>query len=98
MSKTLDSKSRNILEFRPNIYFVEPDVKPGKIEPVTVGSPTAVADKKREYDEGKKLAKAVNDLATAMQAKVDAVVRTKGMVVKLHPKIGHDVLNNIEFP
>ncbi len=83
MAKRLDEESRELLAYRPDIQFVEPEVEPGEIEPVE--APVQLEDIEAERQKVKQLAKAVNALATAVQARVDG--RAKGMVIKLDPSV-----------
>jgi hypothetical protein len=65
----IDSKSRDILNFRPNISFVEPDQQEVPIDlppdPVTLKE---VSDRRKRISD---FAKAINQLATAVQLKID---------------------------
>lgn len=83
MAKRLDDTSRGILEFRPQINFVEPDVKQGPIQPIT--ELPQLTEAVQKADEVRKLAKSVDVLAAALQAKAD--LRAKDMVIKLDPKV-----------
>jgi len=83
MSRRLDDTSRNILEFRPQIEFVEPDIEQGPITPAV--DPIKVKDVLAKADETRKLAKAVDTLAAALQNKAD--LRAKNMVIKLDPNV-----------
>ena len=83
MAKRLDQTSRSILEFRPNIDFVEPDIEQGPIQPVV--DPTNPKDVLDKADEIRKLAKSVDTLAAALQNKAD--LRAKDMVIKLDPNV-----------
>lgn len=83
MAKRLDDTSRNILAYRPKIDFVEPEVEPGEITPIEV--PVQLEEVADERKKVRQLAKAVNALATALQARVDE--KAKGLVIKLDPKV-----------
>lgn len=91
MSRRLDDTSRDILEFRPNIEFVEPEVQEGPIIPVS--EPTNLQNVVKEADETRKLAKAVDTLAAALQAKAD--LRAKDMVVNLDPKVDAPTISSM---
>lgn len=80
MGKKLDTNSRNILEFRPNIDFVEPEAEPAEITGIDAPQLEDITDQRREV---KQLAKAVNVLATAIQAKAD--IKAQNMVIQLDP-------------
>lgn len=83
MSRRLDETSRGILEFRPQIEFVEPDIEDGVIQPVV--DPINAKDILDKADQTRKLAKAVDTLAAALQNKAD--LRAKDMVIKLDPNV-----------
>ena len=68
MACRFDSTDRDILEFRPNIAFVEPDQQDGVIEGIDEVQFEDVQESRARI---KKLATAVNTLATAVQARVD---------------------------
>lgn len=78
MGCRLDSTDRNVLEFRPNIAFIEPDQQDGVIEGIDEVQFEDVQDSRSRI---KKLASAVNTLATAVQARVDQ--RCDGMFITL---------------
>lgn len=80
MAQRLDPNSRDILEFRPDIDFVEPEVGPGEITPELPPGDT-LEDVEERVAQVARVAKAVNTLATAMQARVD--VRAQDMVINL---------------
>jgi hypothetical protein len=81
MARRLDADSREILEFRPDIEFVEPPIGPGVI---TAAPPAAsVEEVEAAVDRVTKLAQAVNALAAATQAKAD--IRAQDMVIRLDP-------------
>lgn len=81
MPNRLDKESRDILEFRPNIAFVEPEVV--SVAPTPVPAPLESSAIKQEVDQTVALAKAVDTLAAAVQARAD--LRAEGMVIALHP-------------
>jgi len=87
MGKRLDPRARGILEFRPNISFAEPEVQAGEITGLDAVQLEDVEDTRQSL---KKLAKAVNVLATAIQAKAD--VKAKNMVVTLDPNVDVDTV------
>lgn len=89
MSKRLDRTDRDILAFRPNIRYIEPDQQPGEIDPITPDS-TQLETIQAERARLKQLAKAINALATATQAKADE--KAKGMAIKLDPKVDATVI------
>lgn len=78
MAKKLDTKSRTLLNFRPNIDFIEPDQEEVVIEPQEV--PVPVIDRVQKL---KIIADAVGVLAAAVQAKVDK--KAAGVRIKLDP-------------
>lgn len=84
MVKRLDEDSRDILLYRPNITFIEPEVEPQPPEPLPP-TPLQIEDIQQKRQEVKQLAKAVNALATTLQARADE--RAKGMAIKLDPKV-----------
>lgn len=88
MVKRLDSDSRDILQFRPTIEFIEPDIEDQAITPV-IERPQ-LEDIEKERTRIKQLAKAVNTLATAVQARVDE--KAKGMRIRLDPLIDQDAI------
>lgn len=79
MPKPLDRRSQNILEFRPQIGFVEPEVQPGVITPIQ--EVPQLQEAYDQVDEVQKLANAVNILATAAQASVDEIAKNIKMAV-----------------
>jgi hypothetical protein len=80
MPRPLDPRSKNILEFQPQIGPVEPEVQPGVIDPITPDQPQ-LEDIYAEVDELEKLADAVNTLATAAQARIDEIAADIKMAV-----------------
>lgn len=95
MAKDLDSQSRGLLNFRPNINFVEPDVLPATPNPVP--PPPPVIDDGAEAERIRirlfNLADSVEILATAVQAKIDA--RAIEMRVKLDPRVDAAVIQAV---
>lgn len=83
MSKKLRNDNRDILTFRPNIRYIEPEQQPGEIDALPPEVP--IEDIRAEKNKVKRLAETVNKLATAVQAKADE--RAKGMKIKLDPKV-----------
>ena len=83
MVKKLDQDSRDLLSYRPDIMFIEPEAEEQEIEAVV--SPTQIEDIQQKRQEVKQLAKAVNALATTLQARADE--RAKGMYIHLDPKV-----------
>jgi len=92
MSKKLSSKGRDVLSYRPNISFVEPDQQPGVITPIP--EEVQVEEIKELRDKTKSLASAVNSLATAIQAKAD--LKAKDMVIKLDPVVDAAVVASVK--
>lgn len=82
MVKRLDPEDRNLLEFRPSIRFIEPEVISEVIEPIEELQSEDIKDKRRQV---KQLAKAVDILATTIQAMVDD--KAKNMKIKLDPAV-----------
>jgi hypothetical protein len=83
MAKRLDDDSRNILEFRPDIDFVEPEVEPAVPRPVP--EPLQPEEILEDIRKTKALAKAVSTLAATVQARAD--VKAQNMVISLDPKV-----------
>jgi len=77
----LDSESRNILEFRPDIEFIEPLVLPTAIKNVLPD--LTEKDIEHKITQVENLANSVNILATAIQNRAD--IRAKDMIIKLDP-------------
>lgn len=91
MSCRLDDADRGILEFRPEIQFVEPDAEPATPNPVPVPvERLQLEDVEAERERIKKIAKAVNALAVATQARLDE--RAKDMKIKLDLNADQDVI------
>ncbi len=83
MSNKLSRNSRNVLNFRPNIAFIEPDQQEVPIQAPPEGlQPQDALERIRKVQ---KLADAVNVLASAVQAKVDA--KAGNIKIKLDPKV-----------
>jgi hypothetical protein len=87
MASKLDSESRNILTFKPNITFVEPDQQDGVIEGEDF---VQLEDVQAGRQKIKKLAEAVNKLATGVQARVDQ--RASGIVIQLDSNADQDAI------
>ena len=81
MSNKLSRKSRNVLNFRPNIAFIEPDQQEVPIQAPPEG--LQPQDALAKIQRIQKLADAVNVLAAAVQAKVDA--KARNIKIKLDP-------------
>lgn len=95
MPREIDSSSRNILNFRPVIDFVEPEVESATPNPVALPSP--IID---DFVEAEKvrlelfnLAESVDVLATAMQARID--LKAKDMTIKLDPLVDRAIIDSI---
>jgi hypothetical protein len=88
MTYKLDDTDRDILEFRPNIAFIEPDQQPGVIKGVDEPQLEDVQDARNKI---KKLAQAVNTLATAVQARVDQ--RAANMFIQLNKDADTDAVH-----
>lgn len=80
MPRPLDPKSKNILEFQPQIGPVEPEVQPGVIDPITPDQPQ-LEDVNFELDELARLSDAVNTLAVAAQSRIDEIAADIKMAV-----------------
>lgn len=97
MANKLDNTDRNLLNFRPDINYIEPDVQPGVIDPVTEDLPQLedFLDKRRKV---MKLAQAADILATFMQARADE--KAQNMVINLDPKVDALVIQTMirRFP
>lgn len=83
MTNKLDSKSRNLLNFKPNIVYIEPDQEKVPINPISIGIQPQEAEARIQKVQN--LADTVNVLAAAVQAKVDA--KAKDIKIKLDPKV-----------
>lgn len=97
MAKRLDSVDRGILQFRPNIIFVEPDAEPGVIDPVS-DDRLPFEDLQVHRARIKQFAKAVNTMAAAVQARADE--RAKDLIIKLDRKADQDAIQAMrrKFP
>lgn len=97
MGNRLDDTDRDLLTFRPDINYIEPDVQPGEITPVSEDLPQLedVQEKRRKV---MKLAHAADLLATFMQARADE--KAQDMVIKLDPKADATVIQSMlrRFP
>ena len=96
MVKRLEETDRDILEFRPSIDFVEPDAEEGVIQPQD--DRLQLEDIESERDSVKRLATAVNALATATQARIDD--KAKNMIIKLDRNVDQDAIQAMrrKFP
>ena len=83
MTRDLDNDSRNILEQRPEINFVEPEVRPAEIK----AGPEleTVENTVQDIHQLVALAEAVETLAAVVQARVD--IKAENMIIKLDPSI-----------
>jgi len=79
MAKRLDPQDRDILQFRPNIAFIEPEVEPEDIVPTF--EPIPLENILEQLQQVRQLAKAVDGLAGATQARAD--LKAKNMVIDL---------------
>ncbi len=95
-SSALDAASRDILNFRPNISFVEPDSEPGIIDPVL--EQLSFEDLQESRGRIKRFANAVNIMAAAIQARADE--RASGLVIKLDPNVDQEAIQAMrrKFP
>ena len=98
MVKKLDDSDRDLLKFRPNIVFIEPDQEPGVIDPVAEEVPLQLEDVQEARARIKQLAKAVNTMAAAIQARADQ--RAKTMVIQLDLNVDQDAIQAMrrKFP
>jgi hypothetical protein len=99
MSRRLDDFDRNILEQVPSIGFVEPDVEPATPNAADLPpEPLQLEDLEAQRTEIKKLAKAVNALAAATQARADE--KAKDMIIKLDKNVDQDAIQAMrrKFP
>lgn len=100
MSKEIDSSSRNLLNFKPVIDFIEPAQQP--VSPNPVPAPAPIIDDIVEAEKIRvelfNLAESVDVLATAVQARID--LKAKDMAIALDPNVDRAVLDAIgrEFP
>lgn len=94
MVKKLDSEDRGILQFRPNIQFVEPEVEPQAPNPTQFPQERdQLEDALGELDRLRKLAQAVDTLAGAVQSRADArVIAGGGMTVSLDSSTDTDTV------
>lgn len=97
MANRLDDTDRDLLNFRPDIDYIEPEVQPGVITPVSKDLPQ-LEDVLNQRRRVMKLAQAVDILATFMQARADE--KAKDMVINLDPKIDAGVIQAMKrrFP
>lgn len=89
MANRLETADRDLLNFRPNIDYVEPEVEPEPPSPVTEDLPQLedVLERRRQV---MKLAQAADILAVFMQARADE--KAKNMVINLDSKIDGNVM------
>lgn len=95
MPREIDSQSRSILNFRPVIDFVEPEVEAATPNPIT--QPPPIVDDFAEAEKVRlelfNLAESVDVLATAMQARID--LKAKDMAIKLDPVVDAHIIDAI---
>lgn len=84
MTKRLDDNDRDLLSFRPKIDYVEPDIKPGLIDPIVEDVPQ-LEDIENRRRQVVRLAKAVDTLSAFLQARADE--KAKDLKIKLDPAI-----------
>jgi hypothetical protein len=77
----INRNSRSILNFRPNISFIEPKFK--GLPPQEKPKPISLADSENEWRQLDSMASAINILADGVQAKTDA--RCDGFYIALDP-------------
>jgi hypothetical protein len=91
MAGELDDLDRGILEFRPQIQFIEPDIEPGIYNdipaPIEKLSLEEVQDRRERV---KQIAQAVDALAAATQVRLDD--KAKDMFIQLDPNADQDVI------
>ena len=92
MARDLDTKSQDILSYRPNISFVEPAQEPGTIIPIE--TPVQLEQVESLQEEVKILAKAVNMMATAIQARADEKAKT--LSIALDPSVDAAVVASVK--
>ena len=87
MPKEIDTHSRDILNFRPLIEFVEPDLEPQAPNPIP--EPPPIEDDAEAAEKIRlelfNLAESVDVLAAALQARID--LRAKDMKIRLDPRV-----------
>jgi hypothetical protein len=82
----LDSKSRDILRFRPNIDFVEPDQEPSSPHPVELPpDPISIDNIKNERIKIAKYARSVSTLARVVQSLIDD--EAASVIINLDPNV-----------
>ena len=98
MSNKLSNNDREVLEFRPNIAFVEPEVGQGFIDPIEGTDSPQLEDIKRKRNEVTQLAIAVDTLAKLVQARAD--VKAQNLKVSLDSKVDQSVIQAMQrrFP
>lgn len=88
MTKILDEEDRDLLEFRPRIEFVEPPAERGVITPQAI--PIQLEDIQAERQRVKQMARAVEVLATATQARLDD--KAKNLTIRLDRLADQDAI------
>lgn len=89
MTNRLDPEDRGILQFRPNIQFVEPEVEAAP--PIDLpDDPIQLEDALLKVQQVKQLAKAVDLLAGTVQARADELA--KNMIVSLDSSADTDTV------
>ncbi len=78
----LDPKSRKLINFKPNIVYIEPDQETVAPDPIPVG--IQPQDAEARVQKIQNLANTVEVLAAAVQAKVDS--KSTNIKIKLDPK------------
>jgi hypothetical protein len=87
----LDSKSRDILGFRPKIDFLEPDQEPSAPHPVAPPpDPPSIDDVKERREEIRKFARSVSTLARVVQGLIDK--EAADVTMKLDPNVDAAVI------
>ena len=83
MADKLDPNSRGILNFRPDLSYDSPDVE--NVDAKPVGRLIPVSENINEFFTARNLAKSVDTLASAIQARADQ--KAVGFIIKLDPKV-----------
>jgi hypothetical protein len=87
----INKRSKNILNFRPKINFVEPDQQDSPIEPqLEEATPLQIEEKRVQV---KNLADSVNKLAQAVQFKIDN--KSKDQIVILDSGVDNAVIRSL---
>lgn len=84
MANKLDDNDRDLLNFRPTIDYVEPEVQPGVIDPISEDVPQ-LEDLLEQRRKVARLANAVDVLSAFLQARADE--KAKNMIIKLDPTV-----------